>query len=403
MILAGASMLAAGCGTKMAPVVSLSAAVTHTGDMTARVAVTTSMQSPGMSFSFTETGVFDFAHSRGMLSSQTPVGMTEIVLPPKAYIKVPGGASPSLPDGKDWIAVNVGSSAGLDDLDLGPFAGGADPADLLASLTAVSSSVTKVGTSTIRGVPVTEFRVRIDPAKAAARLPAWERAGFLQFAQALGPGAVPVDVWVDGQNLVRQVTFSLDESALDKPGSTGVPAGARIAESTDFYDFGVPVHVTAPPAAQVASAPAAISVLSGSGGAAGPSGPPAVSGTLSPAQAAAAEQAVAAFWSALGHGTPATVARTVRPAERACVRALLSSGPKITVTSFRAVSAKPAGSGRATVRFTVKARASLDGKSIPVFSQSPRGVQWLVTIETAGRWYVDLAGSSAFMVSEACP
>ena len=48
-----------------------------------------------------------------------------------------------------------------------------------------------------------------DPAKAAARVPRWERAGFLEFTRTLGPGAIPVDVWVDGQNLVRRVSLSL--------------------------------------------------------------------------------------------------------------------------------------------------------------------------------------------------
>ena len=46
--------------------------------------------------------------------------------------------------------------------------GSADPADLLASLTAAASSVTKLGPSVIRGVPVTGFALKIDPAKAGA-------------------------------------------------------------------------------------------------------------------------------------------------------------------------------------------------------------------------------------------
>lgn len=414
MVVAGASILATGCGTKMAPVVDLSAAVSHTGDLTARVSVTMSVRSPGMSISFTEAGVFDFAHSRGMLSSQNPVGMTEIFVPPKAYIKVPGGAA-GLPRGKSWIAVDVGTSAGLGTSPLSAFGGSADPADLLASLTAVSSSVTRLGTSTIRGVPVTEFRVRIDPAKAAARLPEWERAGFLEFAQTLGSGAIPVDVWLDGQNLVRRVTVSLNEPAgPGTPASPGIPADpgtpagpgapgdARLVESTDFYDFGVPVRVSAPPAAQIASKSEAIGGLSASAGGSGPQAPPPVAGTLSPAQAAAAEQVVAAFWSALGRNNPAAVAQTVRPAERSCVRSFLSGGPKITVTSFRLVSAKPAANGLATVRFTVKASASLDGQNVPVFPEGPRRVQWLVTIEMAGHWHVDLARSGASMISGPC-
>lgn len=401
VVLAGAGVLAAGCGTKVAPAGGLAAAVTRTAGQSARVAVTTTMQMPGMSASFTETGAFDFARSRGMVSAQYPVRIREIFIPPKAYIKIPGGVSGPLPRGKSWIAVDAGISGGPVSSLLGPFGGGgADPADLLASLTAISSGVTQLGSTTIRGVPVSGFRVDIDPAKAAARVPRWERPGFLEFAKTLGSGAIPVDVWVDGQDLVRRVKLS-----LHLPGGAGAPAGARLVQSTDFYDFGVPVRVSAPPAAQIATMPQFIKgEPPGSAGPGSLSSPPRVSGTLSPAQAAAAEQVVGAFWSALGRNDPAAVARTVPPAQRSCVRSFLSGGaPKITVTSLRVTSAQPAGNGRATVRFTVKARASLGGQDVPVFPQGPGRAQWLVTTETAGHWYVDLARSSAFVFSGACP
>jgi hypothetical protein len=385
----------------MAPGVDLAAAVTRTAGQTARVAVTTTMQMPGMSVSFAESGVFDFARSRGMVSMQNPVAITEIFLPPKAYIKMSGGAGGPLPDGKSWIAVDAGMPGGPGPVGslLGPPGSSIDPADLLASLTAISSSVTRLGTSVIRGVPVTGLRVDVDPVKAAARVPRWERAGFTEFAQILGPGAIPVDVWVDGQNLVRRVTFS-----LHLPGGAGAPPGARLVQSTDFYDFGVPVRVWAPPAAQIASmAQLAEGGLPGPPAAGGSPGPPSVSGTLSPAQAAAAEQVVSAFWSALGRDDPAAVAQTVPPAQRSCVQSLLTGGPKITVASLRVVSAQPAGNGRATVRFTVRARASFAGQRVLLFAPGPGRVRWLVTTESAGRWYLDLARSAGFMLSAACP
>jgi hypothetical protein len=55
------------------------------------------------------------------------------------------------------------------------------------------------------------------------------------------------------------------------------------------------------------------------------------------------------------------------------------------------------------VRFIVKAWASLGGQDLPVLPQGPGRVQWLVTTETAGHWYVDLARSGGFMFSGACP
>src|SRR5215471_8692700 len=130
--------------------------------------------------------------------------------------------------------------------------------------------------------------------------------------------------------------------------------------------------------------------------------PPAVSGSLTPAQAAAAEQAVAAFWAALGRGDPAAD-QLVPPAQRSCVSSLLDSGPKITVSKLRIISAKPAGGGRAAVRFTVSAKASLAGQDLPLFAQGPGTVQWLVTTQIAGHWYVDLKASTGFPFAGFCP
>jgi hypothetical protein len=397
VVLASAGMLAAGCGTKAQPD-NLTAAVTHTAGQSARIAVTTTMQMQSMSVSYTETGEYDFAHSRGMVSMRSPVGMTEIFIRPTAYLKLPGGSG-ALPDGKSWIALDDGASDKLGSSLFGPF-GGTDPADLLASLTAISSSVTSLGPATIRGVKVTGFRVDIDPAKAAARIPAWERAGFQQFMSSLGAGSIPVDVWVDSQNLVRQVKLS-----LHLPDGQGAPASSQMVETTDFYDFGVPVRVSPPPPSQVASmAQLMKSGLTKAAGASGSSGPPQVSGTLSGAQAAAAERVVTAFWAAMGRDNAAAVAQTVPPAQRSCIRSFVgSNGPKITVSSLRIVSAQPAGNRAATVRFTVKAQASLGGQNIPVFPQGSGGVQWLVTTRKAGHWYVNLGRSTALVFADACP
>lgn len=397
--LAGAAVLAAGCGTQVAGGPSraaiLTAAVTRTGAQTTRVATTMTMQMQGMSFSYTAVGVFDFARSRGSLSMQQPIGLTELFVPPKVYVKLSAAEGSSLPKGKTWFAVSDAmlGGAGPAATALGPFGafgGSADPADLLTSLTGIAGSVKKTGTSVIRGAAVTRYRVNIDPAKAAARLSAPQRASFRQFAAALGSGAIPVDVWVDGQNLVRRIRV-----ALHVPAGSGLPAGARLTESTDFYDFGVPVRVAAPPASQVASMSDMIT------GAAGSSKPPKVTGTLTKAQAAAAEQAVASFWTALARDDPAAVVATVLPSQRSCARSGFDGAPHVAVSGFRLVSAGPAGDGRATVRFTVNATASLGGQKIPLASTGA-GPMWFAAAESAGHWYVDPGATTDFPFGGPC-
>jgi hypothetical protein len=79
-----------------------------------------------------------------------------------------------------------------------------------------------------------------------------------------------------------------------------------------------------------------------------------------------------AFWAALGSNNAAAVSATVLPAQRSCAQSFVGGGgPAIAVSSLRITSAQPAGSSSATVRFTVKAQASLGGNSIPVFPQTP--------------------------------
>lgn len=410
MTLGCAAVLAAGCGTQVAGgpghADALTTAVTRTGAQTARMAITTTTQMQSMSVSFTETGVFDFAHSRGMLSMQQPMGLTELFVPPKTYVKLSDMGGMALPKGESWLAISDGMLGGPPAAMLGPFGGSGDPADMLASLTAIAGSEKKAGTTVIRGVPVTEYQVNVDPAKAATRLPGWERAGFQQFVKALGSGAIPVDVWVDSQNLVRRIQLS-----LHMPADAGMPAGVgngQLVESADFYDFGVPVRVAAPPAPQVASMSQIIGAasqngtVSGGGFFAGGSvNPPKVTGTLTPAQSDAAEQAVAAFWAALGRNDPAAVVQTVLPSQRSCVSSGLDGAPHISVSSFRAVSAEPAGDGRATVRFTVNAKASVGGQDFPLLPPG-RGPLWFVAAESAGHWYVDLTASTDFPVSGPC-
>jgi hypothetical protein len=305
---AASTVLAVGCGTEHAPAgtaqtPNLTAAVSNTQGQTARIAATISTQSQGMTLSITETGLFDFARSRGMITMQSPMDATEIFIPPTTYIKTPGGTADggALPDGKTWLALPDASASASALLGIG--VGGGDPADLLASLTAMSSGVTRLGRATIRGVPVTGFALKVDPAKAAGTVPDADRASLEALGKLYGAGAIPVDVWVDGHNLVRQ-----EKLTLAVPGGTGAPGGTHLVITTDFYDFGVPVRVSAPPASQVFTEES-LDPGAAAAGAAGTT-PPAASGTLTPDQATAAEQAVTA--SADLSTTPSTESRSCR-------------------------------------------------------------------------------------------
>jgi hypothetical protein len=396
VLLASAGLLAAGCGSVVAQPASLTRAVANTSAASAKVSVVTTFRMGKHTASFWERGTFDFAHSRGVTWVKLPGAGTQetLLIPPVIYMKFPGKSGTPLPRHKSWIAIRTSRFPGPANAFGGPF-GDTDPGALLKSLTAMSTSVTKIGTATIGAVPVTEFRVMVDPAKAPAGLAAGERMELRLFAKAAGNATLPVEVWVDPQNLVRRVTLSVTAKR---------PAAGHLTQTATFYDFGVPVRVSAPPASEVARAPSPSGgVSSGKGKLPAPAlpKPPPVSGTLPPAQAAAAEQAVRAFWTALGNNDRQAVARTLLPSQSACLRHI-PRRMRFTVASVHIVSAEPAAHARATVRFTLKAHATMDGHSIPVYPEGTGNVQWLVAAQIGGHWYLDLRQSAFSAPSAGC-
>jgi hypothetical protein len=186
--------------------------------------------------------------------------VTERYIAPRAYLKLSSTFGATLPHGKTWVEVDTtGLPAGARDSSgmFGAVTG--NPKDLLKSLTAIAVSERKLGTGTVRGVPVTGYQLNIDPAKAESRVSRAQRASVGQLFKGLAK-TVPVEVWVDGQNLLRRVQLSVGLPG----GATGamhLPGKPRIVVTMDLYDFGVPVNVTAPPASQVVRSPAV-----GSGG-----------------------------------------------------------------------------------------------------------------------------------------
>ena len=71
----------------------------------------------------------------------------------------------------------------------------------------------------------------------------------------LHTSTMPVQVWLDAQGRVRQISYQLHESTAASSSSsagTTTPAASGIETSTvDYYDFGTPVNVSPPPSAQV--------------------------------------------------------------------------------------------------------------------------------------------------------
>jgi hypothetical protein len=148
-----------------------------------------------------------------------------------------------LPGHKEWLKVDVAALAKSRNVDLGQFRQLTqnDPTQMLAYLRATSGKVEKVGAETVRGVETTHYRAKVDLDKVAAQAPPnlrkTFRASIQSLKQSLGSSTVPVDVWVDRDDLVRRLSEHLD-----------VKGSGKVDFSVDFYDFGAPVSISPPPA-----------------------------------------------------------------------------------------------------------------------------------------------------------
>ena len=123
---------------------------------------------------------------------------------------------------------------------------------MLGLLEAVSGSITAVGSDKVHGVETSHYRATIDTSKLAQLVPAAHRqslGGLDQTARQAGVTALPVDVWVDADQLVRKVSIDLDAK---QPGTAMAVKASLVVELYDCY--GTPLELTLPPADQVVDA-----------------------------------------------------------------------------------------------------------------------------------------------------
>jgi hypothetical protein len=155
----------------------------------------------------------------------------------EVYYQLPAG---TLLGGEQWVKVDVEALRYAVGVDLEQLARAiqSDPGQYLRWLGAVGENVERVGTETVRGTEATHYRATVDldevldTAAPEGRDATRALTDFLQ--RQLELGELPIDVWVDGDELVRRIRLAYDVS--------GTPT--RITMELD--DFGV--EVDAPPA-----------------------------------------------------------------------------------------------------------------------------------------------------------
>ncbi len=166
------------------------------------------------------------------------------------YLKLPSGLTAAIPTlGKKWVKIDLSKLSGipgLSSLTSNPTT--SDPSDVLQALRSVSDSVLADGGQRVDGVQTTHYRAELSLDHLADAVPSSDRSAAKQalsgIEQAAGTDEIPIDVWVDGQHLVRRVQMSMD---------LGSPTAPTMTETVtvDLSDYGPQSPPAIPPAGDV--------------------------------------------------------------------------------------------------------------------------------------------------------
>lgn len=155
---------------------------------------------------------------------------------------------PGVDTAKPWMKVSTDAMS-----DSGTFGKGAnDPNEFMDFLRNNGSEVTEVGIEDVRGVETTHMRTVLDPEKMIANALPEEKDELESSFDDLGAQGIleiPVDVWVDGDGIVRKMVMEMDLSAVEED---GVSMGdATMTMTLEMYDFGEPVDISIPDPSEV--------------------------------------------------------------------------------------------------------------------------------------------------------
>lgn len=179
--------------------------------------------------------------------------MQEIMDGSTVYVKMPSSIASEIPGGKQWFEMDlgaIGKSSYLSSLgSLMSSPSYQDPAQFLNYLEAESSDVKNLGQSTVNGVQTTHYAATVNLQKAGSGLPSSVRAvvqGLLKKLPGtiLNETAIPVDVWIDSDHLVRQMTMTMK---LTPKGQSGT---IDTSIKMDMTGYGAQATPALPPASE---------------------------------------------------------------------------------------------------------------------------------------------------------
>ena len=240
-------------------------AVADAGTAAFEMVMEGSMQ--GQSFEFSATGAVDAAAEQ--MTMEMDIGrMIEELAEAEGQPVPPGFSDPwqVVADGEamymqapffemlgveGWISMtpeDMGTSAEA----MGLGAGAYDFTQTLESLRGVTGEPEAVGQEDVRGVETTHYEATMNLAEALDQAPAEQREQLEAAFEQLGGGKeladveLPVDVWIDADNLPRRLR--MDMGAMFAAAGTG---DGEMSMTMEMFDYGEPVEIDVPSAEEV--------------------------------------------------------------------------------------------------------------------------------------------------------
>jgi hypothetical protein len=179
------------------------------------------------------------------IAGQSMAGLGEVITPTAIYIKL-GLLTQALHSTKPWVEMSLSSLNKSTGLNLSSLINQMQTSSPLTQtqLLAGATNVRTVGTSTVDGVPVTEYAGSYSTSAALAKLPADISGQLGQALQKVGISGAQFKAWIDGQHQVRKEIATEDASAFTETITLTVPS------------INQPVTISVPAASQTTALPA---------------------------------------------------------------------------------------------------------------------------------------------------
>jgi hypothetical protein len=179
-------------------------------------------------------------------------GKLEFVIVDKAFfMKIPpelaAAAGGEMPTDKPWLKISADGTDPLSKM-LGPMLNKlGDSFDVSNTMDQIKNAgeITKSAKETLDGAEVTHYWVKVDMVKAAqAQTDPELKKAAEEAAKTMPNKTVDMEIWINKDNLPVQMTMTMP-----------VGAGQNMDMKMKYLDWGQPVDITAPPAAQVGTLP----------------------------------------------------------------------------------------------------------------------------------------------------